>query len=164
MGSPRVGDRVADRPLRVIEPDRSVKSVTLGRLAAERPVLLWFQPHRPARGGRAAWDRSADLAWFAGHRDVRIVGVGGSGESGHSGLGIPTVSDAAGALADAFGVSASGDASTRQPRWTCFLVDASLSVRARWLGEPSAGEIHAHLRRLFDGREERFSLGDPSTA
>jgi len=160
-----VGETVADVTATLVRPDGTVDDVALGDLAADRPVLLSFYTLDFSPDCIEEWCSFRDFDWFASGDHVRVVGCSKSSAGLHRrfidylGLQFSLYADPGLDVSDAFGVTYRTLGVTRRSRRSCFLIDADLTVRYRWLGEhwldptrdtPPVGKIHETIVEELD--------------
>ncbi|KTG10961.1 peroxiredoxin [Haloprofundus marisrubri] len=169
-----VGDSAPDVTGQLVRPDGEVEDVSLSTLAAEKPVLLSFYTADFSPDCIEEWCSFRDFDWFSTGEQVQVVGVSKSGARTHKqfikrlNLGFPLYTDGNLAIAEAFGVAYRAFGLSRRSRRSCFLLDESMTVRYKWVGEhwldptrdtPPVGEIHDAIQaELGDGGAETFGF------
>jgi peroxiredoxin Q/BCP len=144
----------------------------LSSLLESGPVLLCFYTNDFSPDCIREWCAFRDFGWFAGNPALQVVGASRSGTATHRrfidylDLPFPLVADTALSLADAFGVSYRAFGLSSRSRRSCFLVDETLEVRYRWLGEhwldptrstPPTDKIHEDLKAILGPPADEFA-------
>ncbi|QCJ47365.1 redoxin domain-containing protein [Haloprofundus sp. MHR1] len=165
-----VGESAPDVTGQLVRPDGEVDDVSLAALAAEKPVLLSFYTADFSPDCIEEWCSFRDFDWFSTGERVQVVGVSKSGVRTHRqfinrlNLGFPLYSDGDLDIAEAFDVAYRAFGISRRARRSCFLLDESMTVRYRWVGDhwldptrdtPPVGEIHEAIQAELGGDEEQ---------
>ncbi|WP_224447724.1 redoxin domain-containing protein [Haloprofundus salilacus] len=168
-----MGTTAPDVTGQLVRPDGNVAEESLSALAADKPVLLSFYTVDFSPDCIEEWCAFRDFDWFATGERVQVVGMSKSGVRIHRqfikrlDLGFPLYSDADLDIAEAFGVDYRAFGISRQARRSCFLLDESMTVRYKWVGEhwldptrdtPPVGEIHEAVRAELGDEEETFGF------
>jgi peroxiredoxin Q/BCP len=168
-----VGDTAPDVTGQLVRPGGEVADVSLATLAADKPVLLSFYTVDFSPDCIEEWCSFRDFDWFATGEEVQVVGVSKSGIRTHQqfikrlNLGFPLYSDGNLNMAEAFGVDYRAFGVSRRARRSCFLLDESMEVRYKWVGEhwldpsrdtPPVGEIHDAIQAELGGGQETFGF------
>ncbi|MFB6302196.1 MAG: peroxiredoxin [Haloferacaceae archaeon] len=167
---PTVGETVPDAAAPLVAPDGGVEETSLGTLIADGPVLLCFYTLDFSPDCVEEWCAFRDFDWFAAG-PVRVVGASKSGVGFHRrfidrlSLGFPLYADEDLALAEAFGVDYRAFGLFRRSRRSCFLIDETLTVRYRWLGDHWLDPTLAvpPVEEVYEGVQEALDLAEPET-
>lgn len=169
-----VGERAPEVTAALVRPGGEIERMALSALVRERPVLLSFYPMDFSPDCIREWCAFRDFEWFASGDVVRVVGASRSGPRAHRqfidrlGLSFPLFADTDLALADAFGVKYRTFGVSARARRSCFLVDAEIEIRYRWVADhwldptrdvPSMTELSDAVREALDVADaDRFGM------